>query len=153
MFIFLSRMLLFILLGWMIFPKVRALQSNLFQKIVFFGAVGLNIFLLLELLHMMAPENNYLLSDILIVLFGVSVISVSTLGISYNNRYSNKSSFYFVLTIIGFVFSDVAYVIAAYLEFKVFYLADIVANITGLTALLKFLYYENREKDIRVLEV
>ncbi|MDT0686927.1 hypothetical protein [Autumnicola psychrophila] len=129
------------------------MKSNLFQKIIFICAVGLNIFLLIELLNMMSPDNNYLLSDILIVLFGISVIFASTLGISYNNRYSNKSSFYFVFIIIGFVFSDLAYVIAAYLEFKVFYLADVVANITGLTALLKFLYYKNKEKEINVLEV
>ncbi|MDT0678133.1 hypothetical protein [Autumnicola musiva] len=129
------------------------MKSNLFQKIIFIGAVGLNIFLLIELLNMMSPDNNYLFSDILIVLFGILVIFVSTLGISYNNRYSNKSSFYFVFIIISFVFSDLAYVIAAYLEFNVFYLADVVANITGLTALLKFLYYENKEGDFNNLEV
>jgi len=60
------------------------------------------------------------------------------LGFSYSNRYSNKSSFYFLWAVLGLVISDISGFMSYYLNVEEFFFPDRMFYIIGLLCLVKF---------------
>ncbi|CAM4267606.1 hypothetical protein [Gillisia hiemivivida] len=119
-------------------PYVRNLETNIFQKGVFIGILGINIIMLYLLIDMVGPKWDDSWHTYLFYLYGMSMIVMVVLGFSYSNRYSNKSSFYFLWAVLGFVISDISGFMAYYLGVEGFYYPDRLFYIIGLLCLVKF---------------
>ena len=143
--IFIVRTGIFLSLLGLVFNRLGQLQTNLFQKIVFTIAIGLNIFLLFVLVDLIPPDQSYSFSDLLFYIYGFSVIICVSGAVSFSNRYANRRSIFFLGSVLGLAFSDLTYFIAFNLGFSEFYLVDIVFNILGVAFLLKFMFLERTE--------
>jgi hypothetical protein len=143
--IFLFRAAIFLALFGLVFNRLRRLQTTLFQKLVFVVAIGLNIFLLYNLVEMVPPGQSYTFYDLLFYIYGVSVITCVSGAVSFSNRYANRTSIFFLGAVLALAFSDLTYFIAFQMGFSVFALVDIVFNILGLYFLLKFMILDRTE--------
>lgn len=119
-------------------PYVRDLETNIYQKGLFVGILGINIIMLYLLIDMVGPGWDDSWHTFLFYLYGMSMIVMVVLGFSYSNRYSNKSSFYFLLAVLGFVISDISSFMAYYLKVEEFYYPDRIFYIIGLLCLVRF---------------
>lgn len=119
-------------------PYVRNLETNKFQKGLFVGILGINIFMLYLLIDMVGPGWDDSWHTFLFYLYGMSMIVMVILGFSYSNRYSDKSSFYFLWAVLGFVISDISGFMGYYLKVEEFYYPDRIFYIIGLLCLVKF---------------
>ncbi len=148
--IFITRAAIFLALIQIVLVRLRELQTNLFQKIVFSIAIGLNIFLLYTLVEMVPPDQSYTFFDVLFYFYGVSVIMCVSAAVSFSNRFANKASIFFLGAVLSLVLSDLTYFISFNLGFSEFFLVDRVFNIVGIALLLQFMFLERLEnKDIR----
>ncbi len=136
---FLVKTATYLTLVWIVINKLKNLNTNLFQKIVFALAVLLNIFLLHNLLEMMPVGEHTLLFDFLFSLYGFSIIICVSAAVSFSNRYTNKASIFFLGAVLSLVFSDLTYFIAFILGFNEFYFVDRIFNIVGIALLLQFM--------------
>lgn len=135
---FIVRILAYILLVLAVVPELKNLKTNLFQKVVFVLVFSLNLFMLILLVDMVPEKFKYPFQDILFYAYGIAMISLVIASISYSNRYSNKTSFFFTAATLCLVFSDITSFIAYYLEFYDFYFADRLFYILGMAGLVKF---------------
>ena len=119
-------------------PYVRNLETNLFQKGLFVGILGINIVMLYLLIDMAGSKWDDSWHTFLFYLYGMSMIVMVVLGFSYSNRYSNKSSFYFLWAVLGLVISDISGFMAYYLGVEEFYFPDRLFYIIGLLCLVRF---------------
>lgn len=117
---------------------VRDLETNIYQKGLFVGILGINIIMLYLLIDMVGPGWDDSWHTFLFYLYGMSMIVMVVLGFSYSNRYSNKSSFYFLWAVLGFVISDISGFMAYYLKVEEFYYPDRIFYIIGLLCLVRF---------------
>lgn len=134
---------------WIVLKSLKNLESNLFQKIIFALAVILNVFLLHYLLEMMPVAEYTLLFNFMFYLYGFSIILCVTTAMSYNNRYADKSSIFFLGAVLSLVLSDLTYFIAFILGFDVFFLVDRTFNIVGIALLLQFFRLDIKERIVR----
>lgn len=141
-FIFIVRAAIFLSLIALVFGRLKKLETNLFQKIVFAVAIGLNMFLLYNLVIMVPAGHSYFLSEILFYFYGFSVIICVSAAVSFNNRHANLNSIFFLGSVLSLALSDLTYFIAFSLGFSEFFLVDIVLNFLGIALLLKFLFLE-----------
>ncbi len=128
-----------------IIPYVRNLETNLFQKGLFVGILGINIVMLYLLIDMAESKWDDSWHTFLFYLYGMAMIVMVILGFSYSNRYSDKSSFYFLWTVLGLVISDIAGFMAYYLGVEEFYFPDRLFYIIGLLCLVKFSRMDKNE--------
>jgi hypothetical protein len=119
-------------------PYVRNLEANLLQKGLFVGVLGINIVMLYLLIDMAGSKWDDSWHIFLFYLYGMSMIVMVIFGFSYSNRYSDKSSFYFLWAVLGFVISDISSFMAYYLNVEEFYYPDRIFYIIGLLCLVKF---------------
>jgi len=119
-------------------PYIRNLEANLFQKGLFLGVLGINIVMLYLLIDMADTKWDDSWHILLFFIYGMSMIAMVILGFSYSNRYSNKSSFYFLWAVLGFVISDISGFMSYYLNVEEFFYPDRMFYIIGLLCLVKF---------------
>lgn len=135
---FISRSLIFSLLILIVFPKIRSIKFNFFEFFLGIAVIVINIFLLFELLSMVPEAYLYdYFHPAYIVLTTLTMLLVGV-GFTYNNRFSNKKSFYFLLAALFMAFSDVNFFIAFYLDVLVFNYPDRFFHIFALGLLLLF---------------
>ena len=119
-------------------PYVRNLEANLVQKLMFIVILAINVVMLYFLIDMVGDKWDDSWHTYLFYLYGMTMIVMVVLGFSYSNRYSNKSSFYFLWAVLGFVISDISGFLAYYLNVGEFYFPDRIFYIIGLLCLVKF---------------
>ncbi|MBZ9630774.1 hypothetical protein LB465_08280 [Salegentibacter sp. LM13S] len=135
---FIARSLTFFLLVWIVFPKIRAIKYNLLELFIGLFVISVNIYLLFELLAMVPEAHLY---DYFVPAYlGFTILTMILVGaaITYNNRYSNKKSLYFLLAALFMALSDVNFFIAFYLEIPGFYYPDRFLHIFSLGLILLF---------------
>lgn len=146
---FLVKTGIYLGLIWLVLKSLKNFESNLFQKIIFALAVILNVFLLHYLLQMMPVAEYTLLFNFMFYLYGFSIILCVTTAMSYNNRYADKSSIFFLGAVLSLVLSDLTYFIAFILGFDVFFLVDRTYNIVGIALLLQFFRLDIKKRIVR----
>lgn len=149
---FLCRISAYILLVLVVTPELRNLRTGIFQKILFVVVLGLNLAMLVVLVDMVPGKFKYPFLDILFYAYGMSMISMVIAAISYSNRYSNQTSFFFTAATLFLVFSDITSFIAYYLEFSVFYFPDRLFYIAGIAGLVKFSSLSRSHEAVAELE-
>lgn len=120
-------------------PFVRKLKTDLFQKLTFLVLIVLNVVLMFFLLNDLvgkSVEDTVQLS--LLVLRGLAIIVLVVMAFSYTNRFSNRPSLFFLLTVIGLIFSDIFAFTSFYLGVAEFAYADRLLYLLGLGALVKY---------------
>jgi len=135
---FLMRIAAYLLLVFVVVPELKKLKTNWFQKILFVVVFILNLGMLYLLVDMVPQQYTYPGLNILFYAYGISMITLVIAAISYSNRYSDKTSFYFTAAALCLVFSDITSFIAYYLEFYEFYFPDRFFYILGIAGLVKF---------------
>lgn len=149
---FLSRISAYVLFVMVIAPELKQLKTNLFQKFLFLAVLGLNLAMLVMLVDMVPERFKYPFLDILFYAYGMSMIIMVIASISYSNRYSNQTSFFFTAATLCLVFSDITSFIAYYLEFSEFYFPDRVFYIMGIAGLVKFSSLSRSHEAVSELE-
>ena len=149
---FLSRISAYVLFVMVIAPELKQLKTNLFQKFIFLAVLGLNLAMLVMLVDMVPERFKYPFLDILFYAYGMSMIIMVIASISYSNRYSNQTSFFFTAATLCLVFSDITSFIAYYLEFSEFYFPDRVFYIMGIAGLVKFSSLSRSHEAVSELE-
>ncbi len=149
---FLLRSSSYLCLVLIVLPELQNLRTSLFQKIIFAGALGLNLYMLMVLVEMVPREFVYPHLDLLFYLYGLAMISMVIASISYSNRYASRTSFYYTAGTLCLVFADISSFIAYYLEFQHFYFADRFFYVLGLTSLVKFVSFSESHQTVPELE-
>lgn len=144
--IFLTRMMAYFLLFVMLIPKLRRIQINLFQVAIFIGLMGLGVFLLSALYDMIPSKEKFTTFQMLFYVYGIAGLFAIISAVYFNNRFENKTSFYFIMAIMGLLLSDLTYFIATYLEFPEFYYPDRVLNIIGIAALVYYVKLDRKRE-------
>lgn len=119
-------------------PYVKNLEATVFQKVLFLGVLGINIVMLYLLIDMAGTKWDDSWHIFLFCVYGIAMIAMVILGFSYSNRYSNKSSFYFLWAVLGLVISDISGFMSYYLNVEEFFFPDRMFYIIGLLCLVKF---------------
>lgn len=149
---FLMRISSYILLVLVVTPELRRLKANYLQKLIFVTVFTLNLAMLQMLVGMVPESFVYPGLNILFYIYGFSMIAMVIAAISYSNRYSDKTSFYYTAATLCLVFSDITSFIAYYLEFYEFYFPDRIFYILGLAGLIKFTTLGRSHKAVAELE-
>ncbi len=126
-------------------PYVRKLKTNLLQKSVFISVLAINTVMLFLLVDMVKPKIDDAIHSFLFYLYGVSMIGLVTMAFSYSHRYSNRSSFYFICAVLGFIFSDISGFIAYYMDLQEFYFPDRFFYLAALACLVIFAKVDKEE--------
>ncbi|RKS45058.1 hypothetical protein BC962_2733 [Gillisia mitskevichiae] len=119
-------------------PYVKNLEATVVQKVLFVGVLGINIVMLYLLIDMAGTKWDDSWHIFLFYVYGIAMIAMVILGFSYSNRYSNKSSFYFLWAVLGLVISDISGFMSYYLNVEEFFFPDRMFYIIGLLCLVKF---------------
>ncbi|SFG19685.1 hypothetical protein SAMN04488033_13627 [Salegentibacter agarivorans] len=135
---FISRSLIFFALILIVFSKIRAIKFRFFELFLGLAVVGINIYLLFELLDMVPEVHLYDYFDPAYLGFTILTMMLVGTAITYNNRYSNKKSSYFLLAALFLALSDVNFFIAFYLDMPVFYYPDRFLHIFSLGLIILF---------------
>ncbi len=85
-------------------PYVKNLKTNFFQKVLFVLVLAINTVMLFLLIDMVEGGMDDNIHSLLFFLFGFVMISLVIFAFSFNHRYSNKSSFYFICCHFRFYF-------------------------------------------------
>ena len=149
---FLMRISAYILLVLVVAPELKGLKTNLFQKILFAIVFVLNLAMLYMLVGMVPEQYLYPGLNNLFYAYGISMIMMVIAAISYSNRYSDKTSFYFTAATLCLVFSDITSFIAYYLKFYEFYFPDRFFYILGIAGLVKFTTFARSHEAVTELE-
>ena len=149
---FLMRISAYILLVFVVVPELKKLKANLFQKITFMLVFSLNLAMLQMLVGMVPVRFVYPGLNILFYIYGFSMIAMVIASISYSNRYSDKTSFFYTSATLCLVFSDITSFIAYYLNFDEFYFPDRIFYILGLSGLVKFAGFARSHKAVAELQ-
>ena len=126
-------------------PYVKNLKTNFFQKVLFVLVLAINTVMLFLLIDMVEGGMDDNIHSLLFFLFGFVMISLVIFAFSFNHRYSNQSSFYFICAILGFIFSDISGFISYYLKVDEFYYPDRLFYLIGLLCLVKFANLDKAE--------
>ena len=149
---FLMRITAYLLLVFVVVPELKKLKTNLFQKLLFVTVFVLNLVMLYMLVGMVPAAYVYPGLNVLFYIYGISMITMVIAAISYSNRYSDKTSFFFTAGTLCLVFSDITSFIAYYLEFEEFYYPDRFFYILGIAGLVKFTSFARNHKAVASLE-
>lgn len=149
---FLMRIVAYLLLVFVVGSELKKLQASIFQKVLFVVVFTLNLAMLYLLVGMVPVEYAYPGLNLLFYTYGISMISMVIAAISYSNRYSDKTSFFFTAATLCLVFSDISSFIAYYLEFEEFYFPDRFFYILGIAGLVKFNSFGRSHKAVTTLE-
>lgn len=141
-FTFILRICAYLFIIYLIREEIKNLKTSLFQKIIFLGALSLNLVMLSALQEMIPQAFETWILDALFYIYGFSIILMMIAAVSFSNRFANKASFYFMIAVLSFTFSDITSFIAYYLGFSEFYFADRLFYIVGLAGLIIFSWQE-----------
>lgn len=149
---FLIRISAYIMLIMAVAPELKNLKTNIFQKLVFLVVFALNLGMLFTLVDMVPAKFGYPFLNVLFYGYGIAMITMVIAAISYSNRYSNSTSFFYTAATLCLVFSDITSFIAYYLEFNEFYYPDRIFYILGIAGIVKFTTFARSHEAITELE-
>lgn len=142
---FILVIIAYIALIFHIRPHIKNLQTNFFQKILFVIILAVNTVMLFLLVDMVEGGMDDSIHQALFFLYGFAMISLVIFAFSFNHRYSNKASFFFICAVLGFIFSDISGFISYYLKVDEFYYPDRFFYLLGLLSLVKFANIDKSE--------
>ena len=149
---FVMRIAGYLTLVMAVAPELRNLQTSLFQKVLFLVVFSLNIGMLYMLVDMVPDKFYYPYLNKLFYVYGTAMIILVIAAISYSNRYSDSTSFFFTAGALGLVFSDITSFIAYYLDFSEFYFPDRIFYIIGIASIVKFASFNRSHEAVTELE-
>ena len=149
---FLLRISAYIMLVFAVLPELKNLKSSSFQKFIFVIVFALNLGMLFLLIDMVPARFAYPFLNLLFYAYGISMMALVVAAISYSNRYSNRTSFYYTAAALCLVFSDISSFIAYYLEFNEFYFPDRIFYILGIAGLVKFTTFARSHEAVAEIE-
>jgi len=135
---FIGRSVTFLLLILIVAPKIRAIKYSFFELLIGLFVIVVNIFLLFELLDMVPEAHFYDYFEPAYLGFTILTMVLVGTAFTYNNRFTNTKSSYFLLATLFMALSDINFFIAFYLDFPVFYYPDRFLHILGLGMILLF---------------
>lgn len=136
-----------------VLPLVKNLKTDYLQKGIFMVILAMNLVMLSTLLDMEGDRIEDFNQLLLLFLRGFTIIGLGVLAFSYSNRYSNAGSTYFLLAVLGIVFSDIFAFITFYLGVSEFVYADRLFYLLGLGFLARYATIYRKEDLSKVGEL
>ena len=135
------RLCAFLLLARLVQPYLKKIRIEIFQATIFGVILILNVLLL----HYADETINVgrkpgFLEEILLYGYGLAAIISVSVAFTFYNRYTDNSSVFYLLAVIGLIMSDFTYFIGFFLGFREFYYLDRAFNIMAIGSLLHFVF-------------
>lgn len=137
-FIYTIRVVIYLSIISILYPYLSRLKLNLITLLIVTFVIGIDVYLLHDMAVYIPNYSEDYIFTILFYLLGLTSLALVATCISYLNRYANTKGFLIVLVSFCFVLSDITFYNAYYLDFKVFYYVDKIANIIGIASLIVF---------------
>ncbi len=137
--------LAYICLIQLISPYVRNIKNVATQWLMLFGIVVINLIMLYLLIDMVQGNLNDFILIYLFYIYGFAMIILVVLAFSYNNRYSNWASFFFVSAVMALVLGEISSFIAFYVDVPIFFYPERIFYLLGLFGLIKFSIASKKE--------
>lgn len=135
------RLCAYLLLARLVQPYLKKVKVEIFQGVIFGVVLILNLILLYNLNDSInAGEDSTFLDELLLYGYGTAIIISVTIAFTFYNRYTDKTSIFFLIAVMALVMSDFTYFIGFYLGFREFYYLDRAFNIVAIGVLLHFLF-------------
>ena len=136
--IYAVRILSYLTIISYLYPYLSKLKLNPFTLIMVSFVIGIDVYLLHDMAVYIPNYSVDITFTVLFYMLGLTSLALVATCISYLNRYANTKGFLIVLVSFCFVLSDVTFYNAYYLDFKVFYYVDKIANVIGIASLIIF---------------
>lgn len=136
--IYAVRILSYLTIISYLYPYLSKLKLNLFTLIMVSFVIGIDVYLLHDMAVYIPNYSVDIIFTVLFYMLGMTSLALVATCISYLNRYANTKGFLIVLVSFCFVLSDITFYNAYYLDFKVFYYVDKIANVIGIASLIIF---------------
>ncbi|WP_026914405.1 hypothetical protein [Christiangramia portivictoriae] len=136
--IYAVRILSYLTIISYLYPYLSKLKLNLFTLIIVSFVIGIDVYLLHDMAVYIPNYSVDIIFTVLFYMLGLTSLALVATCISYLNRYANTKGFLIVLVSFCFVLSDITFYNAYYLDFKVFYYVDKIANVIGIASLIIF---------------
>ncbi|MDN3593325.1 hypothetical protein [Zunongwangia endophytica] len=143
---FISRGLAFITVSSIGFVRLNRFRISKIELAVGLILVGINCFLLFELESMMTLHDHEELGKAAFYGFAGITIITMIIAVSYNNRFNNKKSLFYLGAVLWMILSDLSFFISYYLDFSIFNYPDRIFNILGSGFLALFATTTYKEK-------
>lgn len=135
------RLCAYLLLARLVWPYLKKIKVEKFQGVVFGVILIFNLLLTYYLNDSINGESDSgYLENLLFYGYSISIILSVSIAFTFYNRYTDKTSVFFVIAVMALVMSDFTYFIGFYLGFREFYYLDRAFNIVAIGVLLHFLF-------------
>ena len=136
--IYTIRVVIYLSIISILYPYLSRLKLNRITLFIVAFVIGIDVYLLHDMAVYIPNYSEDFIFTFLFYLLGLTSLALVATCISYLNRYANTKGFLIVLVSFCFVLSDITFYNAYYLDFKVFYYVDKIANIIGIASLIVF---------------
>ena len=132
-----------------LYPYLSRLRLNLITFTITAFVIALDIYMLHDMAVYIPGYGEDIIFTILFYTMGLVSLGLVATCISYLNRYADAKGFLLVVISICLVLSDLTFYNAYYLDFDVFYYADRIVNIIGISLLVVFAkkWIQNKEDE------
>lgn len=132
-----------------LYPYLSRLRLNFITFIITTFIIALDIYMLHDMAIYIPGYREDIIFTILFYTMGLVSLAMVATCISYLNRYADAKGFLLVVISICLVLSDLTFYNAYYLDFDVFYYADRIVNIIGISLLVVFAkkWIQNKEDE------
>ena len=135
-----------------VWPEIKDFKSCLLQKILVGFTFLLDGALVLFLQGMISEKFDDVLVEYLFLTYGLLIVLLMIAALYFNDRYANSTSFFFLISILGLILSDVTLFIAYYMGFYEFYLPSCIFYFLGIAGLFRFSSLSKKESATSTLQ-
>ncbi|WGK63737.1 hypothetical protein [Croceiramulus getboli] len=121
-----------------IWGRVKSYGNNPLNILLTVVLVALNMYTLYVLMNQISYQFSDLSQVILFYTYGAIMMALGIAAVVYNNKFNSNRSLLFMFVAFGFIFADVASLLAYYFELDPFYYFDRSFVIVGLTVAVAF---------------
>jgi len=133
-----------------IIGKVKLIKSNTILKVVFIAVLSLNIITVVYIINSVSGKTNDVLELVLLLIYGLVLITLCSVAANYNFRYNNKRSKYFLYLSFGLVFTDISAFAGYFLEYSYFFYGTRLFYMGALLFVVYYAIYSKEEDDILI---
>ncbi|WP_452599928.1 hypothetical protein [Pontimicrobium sp. MEBiC01747] len=121
-----------------VYPKINFLSLNKYVILVLLFLVIINLYLYFEILNLINIAHKNILQNIVMVVFGISVVTMGLFASIYNYKYNSIQSVYYILFVFMLILSMIFNAIAYYGGVKIFFYLNRSFHVLALSTMLLY---------------
>ncbi len=142
----------YLLLIYKIISKVRFMKPNNLFKILFLAIICINLSGAIYLITSVSNKTNDVIELILLIIYGIVLISLCSVAANYNFRYNTRRSTYFLYFSFGLLFTDLFAFLGYFLSYEYFFYGTRLFYIGTLFFIVLYALYTKEEEDVLLVE-